>query len=416
MRIRLDPNIQYPYITKLYLLRLIYLIGENTVIHIVVGTRAQFLKMAPVMVSLEKRKMQWRWIYTAQHKDTMDMLIKGFKIKPPDRTLFDWHTEAKTIKKMAFWLGKIMTCLILERKKILGEYLGPTHVVLTHGDTITAWWGALLGKLSRCKVMHVESGLRSFNLLEPFPEEINRLLTFCLTDIYACPGTWAVDNLKTFKGVKLNTIHNTQLETLFYGLDHAEESTLILPQDKYAVVTLHRYENIFKPDRLIKIITLIEKISEKIPLYFILHPSTTSKLDENGMGERLFENPNITSIPRLDHLSFIKLINAAEFVITDGGGNQEELFHLGKPCLLFRSYTERLEGLSRNTVLSKFDNTLINDFVDNYEKYRTLPTVMDKKPSDVILDYLEKEGFSNSRRTAQSGVVQSIRGRTKLTD
>ncbi len=362
-------------------------------IHIVVGTRAQFLKMAPIMLALEAKQMRWRWIYTAQHKDTMDQLIAGFNVKQPDKTLFDWHTEAKTMKKMAFWLARIMTCLINGHKAILDGYTGPDHVVLTHGDTITAWWGALLGRLAGCKVMHVESGLRSFNLFEPFPEELNRLITFYLSDIYACPGKWALENLKAFKGVKLNTFHNTQLETLHHGLIHAsgrEENTI---KNKYAVVTIHRYENIFKQDRLKKIITLIEKISYKIPLLFVLHPSTASKLDETGYGKRLFENANITPVPRMDHVSFIKLINAAEFVVTDGGGNQEELFHLGKPCLLFRSYTERLEGLSQNTVLSKFNESIIEDFINNYEKYRKPPTVPEKKPSHIIADYLEERQF-----------------------
>lgn len=332
--------------------------------------------------------MQWRWIYTAQHKDTMDHLISGFNVKQPDKTLFNWHTEAKTIKKMIFWLVRILISLIFEKKEILKGYTGQDHVVLTHGDTISAWWGALLGKLGGCQVMHVESGLRSFNIFEPFPEEINRLITFYLSDIYACPGKWAVENLKGFKGVKINTIHNTQLETLQHGLRQTSQAADHTIESKYAVITLHRYENIFKQDRLKKIITLIEKISHKIPLLFVLHPSTESKLDETGYGKRLFENSNITPVPRMDHFSFIKLINAAEFVVTDGGGNQEELFHLGKPCLLFRSYTERLEGLSENTVLSKFNESIIKNFINNYEKYRKPPIALEEKPSDIIVNYL----------------------------
>ena len=170
-------------------------------IHFVIGTRAQLFKMAPIMLECEKRDLNWRWIYTAQHKDTMEASLKAFGLKSADYTLFDWDTEAKTMSKMWYWLGKTLWQLT-RKKKILDGYTGKEHIVLTHGDTITAWWGALLGKLSGCKVMHVESGLRSFNLFKPFPEEINRLITFRLSDMYACPGEWAMNNLKGFRGGK----------------------------------------------------------------------------------------------------------------------------------------------------------------------------------------------------------------------
>lgn len=364
-------------------------------VHIVIGTRAQFLKMAPVMRELDARGLAWRWIYTAQHKDTMTQLIADFSVKHPDYVVFDWETEAKTMKKMMIWLIKIMFSLLKEKTTILDGFTGPTHIVLTHGDTITAWWGALLGKLSGCQVMHVESGLRSFKLFDPFPEELNRLITFWLSDIYACPGEWAVGNLKRFNGEKINTIHNTQIETLNYGLAHSADREMDFSGGTYSVVSIHRYENIFDKKQLKTILSLIERIAENIHVIFVLHPATEKRLEALNYAGRTADNPNITFVKRLSHLSFISLIKRAEFVVTDGGGNQEELFHMGKPCLIFRSCSERQEGIGHNAVLSRFDQRIIDKFVSTYETYNKERVHIKERPSAIVVDYLLEKGFTS---------------------
>lgn len=361
-------------------------------IHFVIGTRAQFFKMAPIMRECERRGYEWRWIYTAQHKDTIDNALKTFEIKSPDYTLFNWDTEAKTMSKMWYWFGK--TLLQLSKgKKILDGYTGKKHIVLTHGDTLTTWWGALLGKLNGCKVMHVESGLRSFNLFKPFPEEINRLITFRLSDVYACPGEWAMNNLEKYKGVKLNTVENTQMDVLRFGLEKCESAEIDIPKSKYVIASLHRYENIFNEDRFEEIVTRTEEIAEKFEVYWVQHPATKEQLEKLAhLKERLLENNNITLLPRLEYLQFIKMIKHSEFVITDGGGNQEELFHLGKPTLIFRNETERQEGLGQTAIISKLDKGIIDDFMKNYAKYSIAPFSKSAQPTVTIVDYLE--GFT----------------------
>ena len=229
------------------------------------------------MLECEKRDLNWRWIYTAQHKDTMEASLKAFGLKSADYTLFDWDTEAKTMSKMWYWLGKTLWQLT-RKKKILDGYTGKEHIVLTHGDTITAWWGALLGKLSGCKVMHVESGLRSFNLFKPFPEEINRLITFRLSDMYACPGEWAMNNLKGFRGEKINTFENTQLDTLLFGLKNCDSAQVDMPKQKYVVASLHRYENVFNEQRFSEIIDRTEDIAKVFKILWVQHPATKEQL------------------------------------------------------------------------------------------------------------------------------------------
>lgn len=360
-------------------------------IHFVVGTRAQLFKMAPIMLECEKRKLAWRWIYTAQHKETIQQTLDTFGLPKPDYTVISWETEAKTMGSMGKWVLHMFMALP-RSKKILAGYTGKKHIVLTHGDTFTTWFAALFAKLTRTKVMHVESGLRSFNLFKPFPEEINRLITFRLSDYYACPGDWALDNLKKYKGVKINTLDNTQVDTILFGLAHADGADFEIPKRKYVVVSLHRYENIFKKERFEKIVEELEYVAKDFLLLMVQHPATFIQLDKLGLRKRLETNRNIKLLPRLEYLPFVKAIKNSEFVITDGGGNQEELYHMGKPTLIFRNETERNEGIGTTAVVSRLDHETISEFVKTYSDHSYPPTSSKSSPSKIIVDNIKQYG------------------------
>ncbi len=364
-------------------------------IHFVVGTRAQLFKMAPIMLECSKRGLKWRWVYTAQHKETIQETLKTFGLSPPDYTVVEWNTEAKTMGKIWKWFLKMLAALP-KSKKILAGYTGKKNIVLTHGDTLTTWLAALIGRLTRTKVMHIESGLRSFNIMKPFPEEINRLITFRLANYYACPGKWAMGNLRKYKGEKIDTGENTQIDTVSFGFKHADESEYKLPKGKYVVATIHRYENIFKEKRFNEIVDRLEQIAKEFPIYFVQHPATKEQLEKlPKIKKRLVSNKRISLLPRLEYLPFIKLIKHSEFMITDGGGNQEELYHMGKPTLLFRDETERQEGIGSTAVISKLDPRVIAEFIRNYPAYRRAPTLVSRKnsPSKIIVDYIGMKGF-----------------------
>lgn len=361
-------------------------------IHFVVGTRAQLLKLAPVMLECERRSLAWRWVYTAQHRDTVQQTLETFGLPQPDYVVVKWDTEAKSFGTMARWFGRMLLALPRSRH-ILDQRTGRRHVVLTHGDTFTTWLGALMGVFTRTKVMHVESGLRSFNLRKPFPEELNRLATFWLADYYACPGRWAVENLSKHRGVKLNTGANTQIDTLRFGLAHADDAAVDLPTERFAVATIHRYENIFDADRFRRIISELELISKQLLVVFIRHPATELQLEKLGLAEMLARNPRVRMMPRLEYLPFLKFVRAAEFVVSDGGGNQEELSYLGKPTLILRDETERKEGIGENAVVAGLDTASIRTFIDGYKAYERELKLPDVWPSAVIVDFLEERGF-----------------------
>lgn len=361
-------------------------------IHFVVGTRAQLFKLAPIMLECQRRQLNWRWVYTAQHKETIEETLATFGLPRPDYVVVRWGTEAESLGKMTLWFARMLLSLPKSRQA-LGGHTGRRHVLITHGDTMTTWLGALMGKLTRTPVMHVESGLRSFKLLHPFPEELNRLITFRLADYYACPGEWAIENLRKYKGEKLNIGANTQADTLRFGLERCDDAEIALPEEKYVVVSIHRYENIFRPQRFARIVEEIERLAQQFRVMFIQHPSTRLQIDKLGYRLRLENNAHLSMVPRLEYVPFIKAIKYCEFVVSDGGGNQEELFYLGKPALILRDETERAEGLGENAILSKLDSEVIANFVRNYKSFERGPRLPSDSPSETIASFFYERRF-----------------------
>jgi UDP-N-acetylglucosamine 2-epimerase (non-hydrolysing) len=261
-------------------------------------------------------------------------------------------------------------------------------IVLVHGDTFSTLLGALMGRVAGLQVGHIESGLRSFNLFHPFPEEITRLLTFRLSDFRFAPGDWACGNLRQYRGSTVNTVNNTLLDSLALALPAIRQiDDLDLPDLPFGVVTLHRFENIYSRSALERVVRIVEHISLDRHLLFILHKPTEIKLRKFGLYQRLADNPNIDLRKRYDYFRFIKLIMEAEFVISDGGSNQEECLFLGKPILLLRKATERKEGLQRNCVLSNYDPAIIDSFIRDTGRYRFKPLQLSDSPSQTIIDH-----------------------------
>ena len=351
-------------------------------IHIVLGTKAQLIKMAPIMVRLQERGIPYNFIHTGQHKTTMEEMVNDFNIKYPDIILFD-GPDIVSVPKMFLWVTRILLKSIFKKKKIFGRR--SKGIVLIHGDTFSTLLGALMGRVAGLRVGHVESGLRSHNLLHPFPEELTRIITFRLSHTLYCPGQWAVDNLAALEREKINTHANTMVDTLALSLQKPRRQDH-LPDYPYVLVSLHRYENIFNKEKLNFILNHLEKIALKNPLLFILHPPTERQLNRFNFFERIAQNPKIELRARYHHSDFLALLEKAEFVITDGGSLQEEVTYLGIPCLLMRKTTERMEGIGDNVVLSCYKESIIYDFVRNYQLFRRQQLVLEFNPSDIIIE------------------------------
>jgi UDP-N-acetylglucosamine 2-epimerase (non-hydrolysing) len=360
-------------------------------IYVIIGTKAQLIKMAPIMIELQQRKIKYFFIFSGQHKETIDDLLVNFNIKKPDIILYKGK-DITNIFQAVIWIFRVLIKTFSLKEKI---YSKKKSIILTHGDTFTTVLGALIGKFFNIKVAHIESGLRSFNFFNPFPEEINRVITFYLTDYYFAPNDWAVSNLKRFKGKKFNTDRNTLYDSLKLAIKNEDIIKLELPPCKYVVISIHRFENIFDSNRLKNIVKILNEISKKFYLIFILHLPTLKNLKKFGLIAKLDSNKNIELRKRMDYFSFIKLIYHSEFIISDGGSNQEECYYLNKPCLLLRNKTERIEGIGENVLLSNYKREKINYFVKNYTKMVNIKIKEDFNPSKKIVDSLIKEGFNN---------------------
>lgn len=355
-------------------------------IHIIVGTKAQLVKMAPVMSCLVKHGVPYNFIYTGQHQDTIDEMIVDFGLKLPDVVLYSGK-DITSVFSMLLWSIRIFFISLVRCKTIF--YGDKNGIVLVHGDTLSTLLGALMGKLARLKVGHVESGLRSYNIFHPFPEEITRIITFRISDILFCPGQWAMKNISNLNKEKVNTHANTLYDCLPLGTDCSARTDHI-PGYPFVLVSLHRYENIFNKKRFEKIIFLLDYISLSNKIVFIMHPPTEKQIHRMGLYDKLSVNENICFRSRYNHSDFISLLKKTEFVVTDGGSLQEETYYLGIPCLLFRKATERQEGLGGNVVLSNYDIEIVKNFCQSYASYKHNFLQLKTSPSDVILRSIKK--------------------------
>lgn len=356
-------------------------------IHVFLGTKAQLIKMAPLMRELQDRGIEYNFIWSGQHRETIDDLRANFGVKAPDTRLYEGRDIVGMVQ-MAIWAIRLVIKALTNRQSVWrGDRRG---VVLVHGDTFSTLLGAILARICGHQCFHVEAGLRSFNYFHPFPEELTRVAVFRLSQVLYAPGEWAVENLMAMRAEVIDTRANTLLDALrmIASEDTAPES--LLPEGRFAVVSIHRFENIYKREQLERIISLVESAAETVPLLFILHAPTRKRLDDYGLATRLENNPNIELRPRYDYLTFIRLIMHAEFIITDGGSNQEECSYLGLPCLLMRRYTERQEGLGDNAVISGYDPQVVADFVAGYRERKGERKLDSVSPSGIIAGHLER--------------------------
>jgi len=354
-------------------------------VYFVIGTRAQFIKVAPVMRAMLDEGMPYTLLYTAQHRENIHEILELYKLPQPDVMMYN-EGEANTRGSFLLWFITILYKVLFQAKR----YIPKPGVLLTHGDTFTAWLAALMGKRAGCTVGHIESGYRSFNIFSPFPEEISRLVTFRFSDIYFCADTWAVNNLRKYKGVKINMEANTMLDGVRYALNFPFKSQFDFENQPFAMVSIHRFENIFTPRLTEVILPALKNIAKTYFLVFVLHPATRERIRSLGLEKELTSTPNILPHERFGFVEWIRLCSKSEFVITDGGSNQEELSYLGVPTLLFRKETERREGIGRNVVISKFDDRIITDFIKNPSQYRTEAIHAGIHPSSKIINTIRE--------------------------
>jgi UDP-N-acetylglucosamine 2-epimerase (non-hydrolysing) len=355
-------------------------------IHVLIGTKGQYIKMAPVLRELERRKINYNLIHTSQHFNITKELTDTFQIKKPDIYITKKEGDLKNFPSMLSWFSKTLFYGIKKRKEIWRKQNG---IVLLHGDTESTLLGIILAKISKIKIFHIESGLRSYDFFNPFPEELNRVIASHFSEVLFAPSIWAKKNLDKTKKEIICTYNNTVIDALRYITCHKEYINYNPPLYKYVIAAIHRKETTYSKKRLKIVIKTLQLAAKSYRVIFILHKNTAFALKKLNLFSEIERNDNVTLFyDYLNYSKFMKLVTQSEFVITDGGGLQEETYFFNRPCLLLRKKTERIEGLGETACLSKFDFSIIQEFIANHQNYHREKKINKEKPSKIIVDYL----------------------------
>jgi len=358
-----------------------------------IGTEAELIKVFPVMIELESLGVEYKIIASGQNNIVQSSVLKVMGNKRVDLELSEEREIRKSTTGLIKWFFKTKRGAATKiRNKFPNVDFNNTWLIV-HGDTISTVMGALIGKKLKMTVVHIEAGLRSYNFLSPFPEEIDRLIVSTIANFHFVPGQAACKNLIKKRNV-VNTQYNTIYDALQFSLNipNGNKTVNELKSSCYCVLVLHRQENLANAQLLCDVVEETIEIAKKIKCVFILHKPTEITLIKHNLLNRLKENKNVIILPRMDYFDFMKLLLNAQFVITDGGSNQEELHYMGKPCLIIRKRSERAEGLGQNAELYAGDISKISAFL-GYYKDKTIEAIhiIGQTPSQIIADTIHRE-------------------------
>ncbi|SHM29940.1 UDP-N-acetylglucosamine 2-epimerase [Rhodanobacter sp. OK091] len=357
----------------------------------VVGTRAQLIKVAPVVAACERNKLPSILLMTGQHHETMQDLIDEFGITSPQIPIMQ-SAEHSTVFSLLRWLPTAYRG-IREKLRDFAKMYGNTTYVLVHGDTLSTLIAAFAARRCGIRVVHLESGLSSGKLFNPFPEELFRRLVFRMTDIALCPNAGATEYMRR-RGCfsVMNTDGNSIIDAVRLT---GAVSIVSDPNHPYLLVSLHRFQNLYDSKRLRQLVELVESLAIQFSVRFVIHPATRGRLAREGLLNQLASNSNINLLPRMGYRDFIRLAAGAACVLTDGGSNQEELAALGVPTIVMRSYTERPDGLGANAVMEGNVSEGVEHYIlkKHFECLRRSPANLSESgPSDRIASFLGGDG------------------------
>lgn len=313
-------------------------------IMVVFGTRPEAIKMAPLVLELQKQKevIETITVVTAQHRQMLDQVLETFNIVP------DYDLDI---------MGKSQTLLDIT-SKILNQ-LDPVikkekpDMVLVHGDTTTTFAASLVAFYNQVRIGHVEAGLRTFDKYSPYPEEMNRQMTDDLADLYFAPTGESKANLlkENHSESSIVVTGNTAIDALKLTVQedyHHEVLDQLDPAKKVILVTMHRRENQGQPMRAV--FGALREMVDQEPTIEVVYPVHLSPAVQEAANDLLGDHDRIHLIEPLDVLDFHNLASRSYFIMSDSGGVQEEAPSLGKPVLVLRDTTERPEGVKAGTL------------------------------------------------------------------
>ncbi len=313
----------------------------------VFGTRPEAIKLCPLILHLQGRgdSFDVRTVVTAQHRQMLDQVLAAFRITP------DYDLNLMTPGQT---LASASSRMLAALEPVLAE--ARPDIVYVQGDTTTTLCGALAAFYARIPVGHIEAGLRTGDIAQPFPEEMNRVLTGRLASIHFAATDGARQNLLR-EGVSDRDIHvtgNTGIDAVLHVRDHLDQGTLagsdwtfLDPAKPLILVTAHRRESF--GDGFENICRAIRRIAARGDVQ-VVYPVHRNPNVQGPVHRHLTDVPGIHLIEPLDYVPFVDLMRRATILLTDSGGVQEEGPSLGKPIIVMREKTERPEAVEAGTV------------------------------------------------------------------
>ena len=358
-------------------------------IAIVLGTRAELIKMSPIIKELEKNKIKYVYIHTGQHN--ISDLLNELNLKNPDIIL-----ENPKIKRGRF--SSIVSAVLWNIKKffLIRKHLKKIkpNLVLVHGDTMTTATATLSAKSLGYLVGHVEAGIRSNNIKEPWPEELSRRITDKFADYLFAPTLMSYRYLKRkYPNKKIFYTGNTNIDVLQENIKKIKKKK----SEDYVFVKLHRQENIKSKKRLREFIKLLNDIPFTKKL--ILTYNTKNQLKKYNLLDELNKVKNLEILDELSYLKFLSIFSNANVILTDGGGETEEASYLRIPCANFRDFSERKEATLLGFNIYTRDIKKLKDYVINNfnKKIQNIPCPFgDGKAAEKIVKMIKNELFNNS--------------------
>ncbi|MGG1688836.1 UDP-N-acetylglucosamine 2-epimerase (non-hydrolyzing) [Heyndrickxia ginsengihumi] len=327
------------------------------------GTRPEAIKMAPLILEMQKYPEIFHSIVTvtAQHRQMLDQVLEIFQIKPDyDLNIMkDRQTLIDVTTKGLEGLDKVMK----ETKP---------DIVLVHGDTTTTFVASIAAFYNQITVGHVEAGLRTWNKYSPYPEEINRQLTSVVADLHFAPTEKAAQNLllENKKEEQIFITGNTAIDALRTTVrkEYTHQVLEKIKNDRLILVTAHRRENLGEPMR--RMFRAIKRVVDEQPGTQVVYPVHLNPIVQEIANEILGNDERIHLIQPLDVIDFHNFASRAYLILTDSGGVQEEAPSLGVPVLVLRDTTERPEGIEAGTLklvgtdeemIYRYTTKLLND-------------------------------------------------------
>lgn len=366
------------------------------------GTGAELIKMYGIIKGIPRD--QQLLICTAQQYAGLQKVHEQLDIQPDIYLAKGWKRQDVANMKQMLGLmagvhGQFARQFIALKRRIRENERkhGAKSIVLVHGDTLTTVVGAYLGRALGLTVAHVEAGLRSGSWKSPFPEELDRRFAAKIARVHFAPNDLAEENLRSenTKGDILNTTFNTAKDAIEQSDKFVSDNYAKLKLPKhYCLVLLHRTELLENKESLESILkTLQAHADAKHHIVFTMHTTTAERIKGYGF-DHLLENKYIQVIQKQPYFDFMAIVKNADYIVTDGGGLQEDSFFLGVPVIVHRERTERQEGIGLNASISRMDVSKVADFLNNHpDKSQFQGLVSDTSPSQFVVDYLQRNNY-----------------------